>query len=501
MYFINPSKINLILKINLNDLIMDAKHLLSNKLLIGWAQENITPLGEAILYGQFYDRVSQYVQSPITVTAFAIESVGENGEKDQCIMVSMDLTECWTGMQEVLRRMVKDVIPDFDITKIFLNATHTHSAPDANVNSEYGKLVLDKIAIAVVSAWNARTEGGVSWALGYAAIGHNRRVRYADGTAEMYGAPNRQDFIGIEGPADQGVNMLFCWDKNKELTGIIMNVPCPAQVTEAKYYISADYWGEVRKQLKDEFSKKIYVLAQCGAAGDLSPRDLPRRYKGGEPNMWDTPGINEIGRRLSKIVMDSIPIAKENIQNIVAFKHETKNISIPTLKISEEEYQQALRILNDIQKREPNNGNSSQTAWNRFLKEIKDNEKARDYGPWDNKNSDYGVLKIKESVIKQYKYQKEHPFYEMELHVIRIGEVVMASNSFELFVNYGFQIMGRSKADQTFLIQLSSDYANYLPTEIALKGGGYSAEGNLVGPDGGKVLVEETLVLINNMWA
>lgn len=479
---------------------MSAQSFLPGELYIGWAMEDITPDGPVCLYGQFYERISRYVQSPLSVTACAIESVGGHGEKDQAIMVSIDVTELRRDLQDALREMVKGLIPDFDVKKIFLNTTHTHSAPDSAVNSDYGKLLLEKMSKAVVAAWNSRSRAGISRVLGYATVGHNRRVRYADGTAEMYGATDRPDFIGLEGPADQGVNMMFCWDESGELTGIIMNVPCPAQVTEAKYYISADYWGEVRRLLETRFCKKVYILAQCGVAGDISPRDLPRGYKGGEPNMWDVPGMIEIGRRLAGTVMDAYPQARGNIQTKAAFRHVVKDISIPTRKVSDEEYNNALRIYTEIHSREPDDPDSPDTAWNRFLKEIEENEKVKEYGPWDNKKSDFGIMTIKDAVIKQYKSQHEHPFYTMELHVIRIGEIAIASNSFELFVDYGFQIMARSRAEQTFLVQLSGDYADYLATDIAIKGGDYSAEANFVGPEGGSVLVEETVATINSLW-
>jgi hypothetical protein len=70
-----------------------------------------------------------------------------------------------------------------------------------------------------------------------------------------------------------------------------------------------------------------------------------------------------------------------------------------------------------------------------------------------------------------------------------------------LFTDYGIQIQAQSKALQTLVIQLAGP-GTYLPTEKAVGGGGYSAvcQSNLVGPDGGKILVQETLELINSMW-
>jgi len=469
-------------------------------LSIGWAIEDITPEGPVSLYGQYYERISEYVQSPLKVTAFAIEAINEKGQKEQAIMVSMDVIYTLRPLQDALKNKVKDQLPDFDVRKLFLNATHTHSAPYPDVESDYGKMLLSQLAKVVVSAWNNRKPAGISNSFGYAVVGHNRRVLFADGTTEMYGDTSRTDFIGIEGPADPGVDMLFCWDLNKRLTGVIINVACPAQVTEAKYYVSADYWSEVRKQVKARFSGDVFVLAQCSAAGDISPRDLSTAYKAGEPNMWDVPGIVEIGKRLARVVDGAYPDAQNNIQTKVVFKHLVKDIDLPTRKVSKDEYETALKKVNEIRTHEPEDPESPDTAWNRFLTEIKENEKIKEFGPWDSKTSDFGWLKPMELVLKQYQDQDKDTIYNMELHAIRLGEVAFATNPFELFVDYGFSITGRSKAKQTFLIQFACDSGGYLPIARALEGGGYSAMANYIGSSGGKVLVDETVALINSMW-
>ena len=58
---------------------------------------------------------------------------------------------------------------------------------------------------------------------------------------------------------------------------------------------------------------------------------------------------------------------------------------------------------------------------------------------------------------------------------------------------------------QTFAAQLADGSGNgfYLPTKWALAGGHYSAliKSNWVGPEGGQVLVEETVAGINALFA
>jgi hypothetical protein len=73
-----------------------------------------------------------------------------------------------------------------------------------------------------------------------------------------------------------------------------------------------------------------------------------------------------------------------------------------------------------------------------------------------------------------------------------------------LFVDFGMQIRARSRAMQTFLVQLADGSNNgfYLPTQRALDGGHYSAQikSNWVGPEGGQLLVNNTVEAINELF-
>jgi hypothetical protein len=98
------------------------------------------------------------------------------------------------------------------------------------------------------------------------------------------------------------------------------------------------------------------------------------------------------------------------------------------------------------------------------------------------------------------------PFYETdsvrpaELHVLRLGDVAMATNPFELYHDYAIRIEARSAAPLTMLVQICSGHSGYLPTERAVKGGGYSADKLIVGPAGGQILVEETVKQVNQLF-
>ncbi len=108
-------------------------------------------------------------------------------------------------------------------------------------------------------------------------------------------------------------------------------------------------------------------------------------------------------------------------------------------------------------------------------------------------------------LLKRYEQQGETPVHETECHIIRLGDAVFATNPFELFVDYAMRMRCRSRALQTFLVQLADGSGNgyYLPTQKALNGGHYSAliKSNWVGPQGGQMLVDETVQAIADLFA
>ncbi|MFN9916036.1 MAG: hypothetical protein ACK53L_25830, partial [Pirellulaceae bacterium] len=131
----------------------------------------------------------------------------DNGSQ-QAVMVSLDLISVSPQLVEAVRAKLKKALPDFQADKLVLNATHTHTAPDVDnaypvpegvmTSAEYVDVLTELVAGAVVRAWQTRRPAGVSWGLGHAVIGYNRRAIFADGTSIMYAPLTRPDFLGFE---------------------------------------------------------------------------------------------------------------------------------------------------------------------------------------------------------------------------------------------------------------------------------------------------------------
>jgi len=105
-------------------------------------------------------------------------------------------------------------------------------------------------------------------------------------------------------------------------------------------------------------------------------------------------------------------------------------------------------------------------------------------------------------VLDRCELQRTRPTCPVEIHVLRLGDVAVATNPFELYLDYGVRLKARSPALQTFVVQLSGP-GTYLPTARSVAGGSYGSEpaSNLVGPAAGDMLVEETLAELHRLFA
>src|SRR3954453_3306232 len=98
------------------------------ELHVGGATVSITPDRPIALAGQMHTRIARDVESPVTATALALESRDGDKVLDQAILVSCDLVVIDAAVLDQVRRRLKDRLPDVDVRKLLINATHTHTA-------------------------------------------------------------------------------------------------------------------------------------------------------------------------------------------------------------------------------------------------------------------------------------------------------------------------------------------------------------------------------------
>ncbi len=456
---------------------------LAADLHVGAATVDITPDRPVALDGQMHVRISEKPETPIFVSALALESREGDQSLDQALMISCDLVAIRQGLIELVREKAQGKLPGLDLNKLFLNATHTHTAPvtmkgdrysllgrRVMLPMEYTHFLVDRLVEAAVQSWNSRKPAKAGWGQGQAVIAQNRRATYADGTAKMYGATHVPEFRGIEGYEDHNLDALFFWDLQDRLIATAVNVPCPAQEVEGLKVIHADFWDPVRRQLRERHGKDLHILAWTGAGGDQVPR--PMYGKAADERMRRLRGLTrleEVARRVVRGWEEAYEGARLEPVTGAVLQHHTRKIDLPWRKVTEKELADARKAVEQYQ-------DDPKEQW-KYL--------------WN------------KSVVDRYETEKAGTagVFQMELHALRLGDVAIATNEFELFTDYGVQMKARSPAVQTFLIQLTGS-GGYLPTPRAVAGGSYSAiiQSSRVGPEGGQVLVDETVKAFNALW-
>ena len=494
-----------------------------SKIKFGWSEVSLVPDGKKVsLVGQFYERISDVVETPITVTALAMECNGEAAVFCGCDLVSTPRTLLCD-----VRAYILEKDPAFPADKLMISAIHTHTSmgyarrsdsvggnslsvltelmPDAKYEKlvtyqgddlldgeEARQFLIERIAAAAMQAWENRAEGLYATGFGRAVVGMCRRVCYDDGSAKMWGDVDSANFTELEAGNDSGVELMFTYTPEKKLTGVIANVACPAQVLEHRSFISSDYMGKLKRNLREKFGQDVQLLGLISPAGDQCPRDMIRwvepespiddpnierihpKHRRQDPSMFDVSGCERIARRLTTEIEYAISDVTQLIGD-TELEHKNMLVDLPLRRVTPAEYAAAKKTIED------------------FAKQI---------GNGTINFADNARMHVHAGTIARFEVQKIKEIVPVEVHVLRLGDIAFATNPFELFLNYGNQIRARSKAAQTFLVQLCCGSQGYLPTKKAEAGSHYSAyvSSGSVGHVGGEQLVRKTLEEINGMF-
>lgn len=275
-------------------------------------------------------------------------------------------------------------------------------------------------------------------------------------------------------------------------------MPCPSQLGENLTKMTASYWHTVREYAAKEFGPEVCVLAQCAAAGDITPgvmhykeaqaRRLRLKY-GLEYDVKAVPGMNkfeasrrEIAERILDGIREVYAWAKKEIFTELPVRHVVREVRLNRRFITEKERLWCEETLRELEAEDPCAGCETPT-------EVRVNVSAHE-----------SYLERNRAVLERYREQKLCSTLPAILHVVRVGDVAFALNRFELFTDYMHRIQARSPFIQTFVVQLAVEGDGYyLPTERAAGNNGYSASlfDNMVSYEGGQQLVEYTLEMLN----
>lgn len=277
-----------------------------------------------------------------------------------------------------------------------------------------------------------------------------------------------------------------------------MNLACPAQAEGSAWRVSADFMHETRVELRRRLGADLYVLPQISAAGDQDSRPPVERaaevrmarlagHRGGGTAVWR----QELAVRIADAVDRVLPLIASEIQWQPVLAHRKERLALPRRLLTQADVDQALREA------EPH-----QQEYERLAAAI-------DAVPMDERDRRWYVEVSRAyrrsrrgaAVARRFEAQQRDATLPVEVHALRLGDVGMVTNPFELYLDYGMQIKGRSPAVQTFVVQLAGP-GSYVPTARSIEGGAYGAvpASTEVGVEGGRALVEWSLNALTDLW-
>lgn len=273
------------------------------QLYVGFGREQIMPNGSVPLggYGDSLNRMSTGVVDYLYTTCISMTE----GE-ETVLLFTQDLVRSYEPWVQAVRERITTEL-GIPADRIMISSTHTHSAPDPNINDSsitaYFELYLDAM---VKAAKTALEDRAVASLYGTKSELENmtfvRHYLMSDGT---YAGSNFGSFSGnipVEHATEADNEMLLVkFDRDDEKKDILLiNWQAHPDHSKALGFtsISADFVGPLRTKLEKESGMQVAYFT--GDTGNLNPNS--RMTSDNHGLNW-----NEYGEKLAQHAMEALP--------------------------------------------------------------------------------------------------------------------------------------------------------------------------------------------------
>jgi hypothetical protein len=343
---------------------------------------------------------------------------------------------------------------------VLIGASHTHSGGPCGIgfgrdeNAEYLDKLTKGIAAAVGQAWNSLHAAELGIGVGKeTTVSFNRRFLMRDGREITHpgkpGAPHHKEIVRYAGPIDPDVGVLAVRQPQGKIAGIVVNFACHNTVMGGDQF-SADYAGQIRKQLQACYGENTPVVFLLGACGDITQ-------------------------------VDNLSTARE---------FGPEHADMMGMKIAAE----AMRTINRMNwLREAPTAVTTQTTLLSIRPEPDPDRERPPFGLGGGKDVEDFYAKGRQQVAE---LRAKSPRVPTEVQAIRIGPLGIVTNGSEYFCEYALRMKQCSLFATTFMVSLANDSLGYVPTATAFVAGGYearTARSSRFAIDAGQLLLEAGL--------
>jgi neutral ceramidase len=353
---------------------------------------------------------------------------------------------------------------------VMVSSTHAHSTPetlgitrlrDVPAALPWLEILLDQLASAVEMACDdtrlCTLKVGTGLVLG---VARNRRPAWEGLSLENQAARGR---------LDPQLQVLLCQDEEGNARQVLLNFQCHPVTVQVQPMVSADYPGAAMEMVARGLPGCRDCLFLQGAAGNLNPvRDDTRDFR--DVALYGTMVAGEALKVTARLLGgDVLPMEEVIVRSASA------RVAIPPRVLPEKaEWETKLADARALEQRARGQ-----------REKLKAAQQGRD------------AQEVLDS-IERFSVPRE-----VEVQVLRIGDLAIASTPGEMFTEWGLKIKKESPSPHTFIAELANGWAGYLLNPGGFTEGGYEAS---PGPwtqtneEGAALLADTAISLIGRLW-
>lgn len=459
----------------------------------GLAKVDITPAVGTELCGHFRtDLKSTGIHSNLYAKALVLN----DGEKE-IVLVSCDLLGVTSTLVSSARKRIEE-LTGIKSENVMISCTHTHSGPGSmplrvigKSDETYQEQLVKKIAGAVYLASENMKEATIGLGTGIEDLAASRRVKWPDGSIRFdWLDPN----VPPKEPIDKELKVITVRDECRKTLCVVINFACHPVTIGGKAFnlISSDFPGVATSLIEKVKGNGAIAMFFNGAYADTHPRkDVVPGYnyysqiEGDELTTTIGTILGAAALKISETTLTRSNVSIDICSEIVRAPLE----KLPTEEELKEKIPKEKQRLKELMKA---NAPSYELFW---LKQRLD---------W------YDYL------LELYSQGKGFESHEdLEIQVIRIGDIYIVGIPGEVFSRIGLEIKRRAKdeigTDKVLVFALTNGNVGYIPAEedytIAPVGKrGYELEGSymlygrpLVGPGTATLIIKTAINSISRL--
>ena len=440
----------------------------------GFSQEVISPEKGVSLCGYFNNRYNRGIHDDLLAKALVLS---DGRTKGALVVVDNAMVHA-----EVVKRLRAEIAPRTGIAEsnIFIQATHTHTAPAlrAGVWIDFSPAYLEafvaQVSAAVVEANEVRQPVTLAIAEAEAPpVAFCRRFVMRDGTVATNPPKDSPDIVRPEGTPDDYFAIVAVRNTSGETIGVL--VQCTNHVDSVGGdLVSADWPGVLCRRVTDHLETHPWTVLINGMAGNVNHFDIK--------NPEEQYGFAEAERIGAAYAEKALGLLKTELRPLdtdgIAFGRTA--VDLPRLKLTEVQIGKARAIL-------------AKTPIPDELPLLHSVDIAKS-------NEIVAALFAREQLRFAAENIASRP---AEVGAIRIGSLLMIGLPFEVFSEIGMEIKRRSPFKQTFALGLLNGHGGYLATrEATERQGGMETFPGVVRrfvPEAADMLTDAAAALANSL--